>query len=96
MPFFMPSAFLTYSRPRFHRSGITGEKCGFSSKKPELENKAELIQRLEMATRYKGKDRLALSPQCGFASTMEGNLLTEVDQEAKLCLVSAVAKETWT
>ncbi len=66
-----------------------------SSKKPELENKAELIQRLEMAALYKGKDRLALSPQCGFASTMEGNLLTEADQEAKLCLVSAVAKEIW-
>lgn len=66
-----------------------------SSKKPELEDKAELMQRLEMATRYKTKDRLAISPQCGFASTMEGNLLTEADQEAKLCLVSAVAKEVW-
>jgi methionine synthase II (cobalamin-independent) len=40
-------------------------------------------------------ERLALSPQCGFASTQEGNLLTPADQEAKLRLVAAVAREVW-
>ena len=40
-------------------------------------------------------ERLALSPQCGFASTEEGNLLTEADQEAKLRLVAGTAREVW-
>jgi 5-methyltetrahydropteroyltriglutamate--homocysteine methyltransferase len=40
-------------------------------------------------------ENLALSPQCGFASTMEGNLLTEADQWAKLGLVVKVAREIW-
>jgi 5-methyltetrahydropteroyltriglutamate--homocysteine methyltransferase len=40
-------------------------------------------------------ERLAISPQCGFASTMEGNLLTTEDQEAKLRLVSETAREVW-
>ena len=40
-------------------------------------------------------ERLALSPQCGFASTMEGNAVTEADQEAKLRLVAETAAEVW-
>jgi 5-methyltetrahydropteroyltriglutamate--homocysteine methyltransferase len=40
-------------------------------------------------------ERLALSPQCGFASTIEGNLLSVADQEAKLRLVADTAKEVW-
>ena len=40
-------------------------------------------------------ERLALSPQCGFASTIEGNLLSEADQEAKLRLVAETAREVW-
>ena len=40
-------------------------------------------------------EQLALSPQCGFASTMEGNLLSEDDQWAKLRLVAEVAREVW-
>jgi 5-methyltetrahydropteroyltriglutamate--homocysteine methyltransferase len=54
-----------------------------------------LQQRITEAANYVALDRLALSPQCGFASTMEGNLLTEADQEAKLRLSVEVAQEIW-
>jgi 5-methyltetrahydropteroyltriglutamate--homocysteine methyltransferase len=66
-----------------------------SSKKAALESKAELRQRLTEASKFVPLERLALSPQCGFASTMEGNLLTEADQEAKLKLSVDVAHEIW-
>jgi 5-methyltetrahydropteroyltriglutamate--homocysteine methyltransferase len=66
-----------------------------SSKLPELESPAELRHRIEAAARHVPLDHLALSPQCGFASTMEGNLLTEADQWAKLGLVVKVAREVW-
>jgi 5-methyltetrahydropteroyltriglutamate--homocysteine methyltransferase len=66
-----------------------------SSKLPALESPAELRRRIEAASRYVAMDDLALSPQCGFASTLEGNLLTEADQWAKLGLVAKVAREVW-
>jgi 5-methyltetrahydropteroyltriglutamate--homocysteine methyltransferase len=66
-----------------------------TSKKPALEKKDELKQRIEEAAKYVPMDRLALSSQCGFASTEEGNLLTEDEQAAKLKLVSETAKEVW-
>jgi 5-methyltetrahydropteroyltriglutamate--homocysteine methyltransferase len=66
-----------------------------SSKRPALESKAELKQRIEQASRFIALDRLALSPQCGFASTLEGNLVTVGDEEAKLRLVAETAKEVW-
>jgi 5-methyltetrahydropteroyltriglutamate--homocysteine methyltransferase len=66
-----------------------------SSKKPELENKAELKQRIEQASKYRAKGRLAISPQCGFASTIEGNLVTQADEAAKLRLTAEVAMEVW-
>ena len=66
-----------------------------SSKKAVLEAKQELKQRIEQAAAFIPLDRLALSPQCGFASTMEGNLVTVQDQEAKLRLVAETAKEVW-
>jgi len=66
-----------------------------SSKKPELESKEELKNRIDQATAFLPLERLALSPQCGFASTKEGNLLTEADQEAKLHLVAETAREVW-
>ena len=66
-----------------------------SSKKPELENKDELKRRIHEASQFISNDRLALSPQCGFASTLEGNLLTQADQEAKLRLVAETAREVW-
>lgn len=66
-----------------------------STKKPALESKDELKSRIRAAEKYVPLDRLALSPQCGFASTMEGNLLTEAEQEAKLRLVTETAREVW-
>ena len=66
-----------------------------TSKKPKLESKDELKQRIEEASKYVPMDRLALSTQCGFASTEEGNRLTSADQEAKLKLVAETAEEVW-
>ena len=66
-----------------------------STKKAALESKEELKGRIRDAEKVVALDRLALSPQCGFASTMEGNLLTEAEQEAKLRLVAEVASEVW-
>jgi len=66
-----------------------------SSKRPQLESPAELTRRIEEAARYVPLESLALSPQCGFASTMEGNLLSEDDQWAKLRLVVETARQVW-
>jgi 5-methyltetrahydropteroyltriglutamate--homocysteine methyltransferase len=66
-----------------------------SSKKRTLESKDELKQRIGQASEFIPLERLALSPQCGFASTIEGNLVTSADQEAKLHLVAETAKEVW-
>jgi 5-methyltetrahydropteroyltriglutamate--homocysteine methyltransferase len=66
-----------------------------SSKKATLESKSELKQRITAASRFLPLERLALSPQCGFASTQEGNLVTAGDQEAKLRLVAETAQEVW-
>jgi 5-methyltetrahydropteroyltriglutamate--homocysteine methyltransferase len=66
-----------------------------STKKSALEKKDELKSRIRDAEKFVPLDRLALSPQCGFASTWEGNLLTEAEQEAKLRLVAETAREVW-
>jgi 5-methyltetrahydropteroyltriglutamate--homocysteine methyltransferase len=66
-----------------------------STKIPEVESKDELKRRIKEASSYVPLERLAISPQCGFASTLEGNLLTEADQEAKLRLVAETALEVW-
>lgn len=66
-----------------------------TSKKPKLESEDELKRRIEDAARYVPLDRLALSPQCGFASTMEGNRLSMDDERRKLELVGKVAKSVW-
>jgi 5-methyltetrahydropteroyltriglutamate--homocysteine methyltransferase len=66
-----------------------------TTKKPELESKELLKRRIKEATAYIPLERLALSPQCGFASTMEGNLLSLADQEAKLRLVTETTREVW-
>ncbi len=66
-----------------------------TTKKPRLETAAELRQRIEEATRYIPLERLALSPQCGFASTMEGNHISPEDQRRKLELVASVGQEVW-
>ena len=64
-----------------------------SSKLPELESGDQLKRRIDEASRHVPLESLALSPQCGFASTMEGNLLTEDEQWRKLKLVVDTAKD---
>jgi methionine synthase II (cobalamin-independent) len=66
-----------------------------SSKVPQLESADLLVQRIHDAAKYFPLENLALSPQCGFASTMEGNLLTEDEQWAKLRLVAGTARRVW-
>jgi 5-methyltetrahydropteroyltriglutamate--homocysteine methyltransferase len=66
-----------------------------SSKLPQLESKDLLKSRIDEAARYIDLDQLSLSPQCGFASSTEGNRLTEDQQMAKLRLVVEVADEVW-
>lgn len=66
-----------------------------SSKTPQLESLSAVVQRVHEAGKVVDLDRLAVSPQCGFASTVAGNPVTAADQEAKLRLVVEVAKEVW-
>lgn len=66
-----------------------------TTKSPKLEDKKQIIERIREATKYIPLDRLCLSPQCGFASTEEGNKLTEEEQWAKLQLVQEIAAEVW-
>jgi 5-methyltetrahydropteroyltriglutamate--homocysteine methyltransferase len=66
-----------------------------TTKKAALESKDDLKRRIAEAARFVPLERLALSPQCGFASTEEGNLLTPADQQAKLQLVAETAREVW-
>ena len=66
-----------------------------SSKLPQLESKDTLKRRIDEAAKYIDLDQLSLSPQCGFASSTEGNRLTEDEQMTKLRLVVEVANEVW-
>jgi 5-methyltetrahydropteroyltriglutamate--homocysteine methyltransferase len=66
-----------------------------TSKHGRLEERATLLRRIEEATRYVPLENLALSPQCGFASVVEGNIVTPADQWAKLQLVVDTAREVW-
>lgn len=66
-----------------------------TTKKSILEDEQELKQRIQEAAKFVPLERLALSPQCGFASTEEGNLIAPADQAAKLRLVAETAKEVW-
>jgi 5-methyltetrahydropteroyltriglutamate--homocysteine methyltransferase len=66
-----------------------------TTKKPRLEPEEELVGRIREASACVPLERLALSPQCGFASTEEGNLLTLEDQRAKLELVGRTAARVW-
>jgi 5-methyltetrahydropteroyltriglutamate--homocysteine methyltransferase len=66
-----------------------------TSKRPELESRDELKRRISQAAKYVDLDQLALSPQCGFASRVEGNDLTVDDERAKLRLVVETAAEVW-
>ena len=66
-----------------------------STKRPALEDPALLSSRIDEAARYVDKDRLALSPQCGFSTSIIGNELTIEDQAAKLRLVAETARRVW-
>ena len=66
-----------------------------SSKTPELEPMAGLLKRVEAASRFVPMDRLAVSPQCGFGTTVGGAPMTEDDEKRKLALVGEVARRAW-
>ena len=66
-----------------------------TTKSGQLESKDELKRRIEEAAKYIDLDQLCLSPQCGFASTEEGNLLAEEEQWAKLRMIVEVARDIW-
>ena len=85
----------TFEPLRFVPKGKTVVLGLVSSKVPRLEDKSELQRRIEKASRFVPIENLALSPQCGFASTAEGNLLAEEEQWRKLELVVETAKKVW-
>jgi 5-methyltetrahydropteroyltriglutamate--homocysteine methyltransferase len=66
-----------------------------SSKTGTLESKAAITRRIDQAAKFADLDQLCLSPQCGFASTEEGNILAEDEQWAKLRMIVEVADEVW-
>ncbi|HEY3093267.1 MAG TPA: 5-methyltetrahydropteroyltriglutamate--homocysteine S-methyltransferase [Vicinamibacterales bacterium] len=66
-----------------------------TTKTRELESPGDIIRRIDEAARYVPLDRLCLSPQCGFASTVQGNLITEGDQWAKLERILEVTRQVW-
>jgi len=85
----------TFEPLRFVPRGKTVVLGLVSSKAPELESQDQLRRRIEEAGKYVPLENLALSPQCGFASVMEGNLLSEDDQWRKLELVVDTAAKVW-
>ena len=66
-----------------------------TSKSSALEHPADIMRRIDQASRYVPLERLCLSPQCGFASTVQGNQITEADQWAKLERIVAVTQQVW-
>jgi 5-methyltetrahydropteroyltriglutamate--homocysteine methyltransferase len=80
---------------RFVPKGKTVVLGLVTSKRPELESKSELKQRIEEAAKHMPIEALALSPQCGFSSSEHGNDLTEEQEIAKLRLVVETAAEVW-
>jgi len=85
----------TFEPLRFVPKGKTVVLGLVSSKLPRMEDADVLAKRIEEASKYVPMENLALSPQCGFASTAEGNLLTEDQQWSKLKLVVDTARRVW-
>jgi 5-methyltetrahydropteroyltriglutamate--homocysteine methyltransferase len=85
----------TFAPLRFVPTGKIVVLGLISSKRGQLENGDALMRKIQQAATYVPLERLALSPQCGFASTMEGNLLTEEEQWAKMRLVIETAHRVW-
>ncbi len=99
----IPSYFLEYDSPRAgnftplrfvpnHKTVVLGL---VSTKVPELEDKAALRRRLDDATKFVALERLAVSPQCGFASIDTGNPVTQEAQRRKLELICDLARDVW-
>jgi 5-methyltetrahydropteroyltriglutamate--homocysteine methyltransferase len=80
---------------RFVPKGKTVVLGLVTTKRGELESKDELKRRIEEATQYVDLDQLCLSPQCGFSSTVEGNVLSREQQADKLRLIVETAEEVW-
>ena len=80
---------------RFLPKGKTVVLGLITSKTGRIEEKDFIKRRIDEATKYAALDQLCLSPQCGFASTEEGNVLAEDEQWAKLRLVVELADEVW-
>ncbi|MGH2663868.1 MAG: cobalamin-independent methionine synthase II family protein [Actinomycetota bacterium] len=85
----------TFAPLRFVPEGKVVVLGLITTKEPELEDADQLKGRIEEASKHIPLERLGLSPQCGFASTMPGNLVTFDDQRAKLELVAGVARDVW-
>jgi 5-methyltetrahydropteroyltriglutamate--homocysteine methyltransferase len=85
----------TFEPLRFVPRGKTVVLGLISSKLPQMEPQDQVVRRIEEATKYVPLENLAVSPQCGFASTMDGNLLTEDEQWSKLDLVAKTARQVW-
>ena len=66
-----------------------------TTKRPQLENKDDLKRRIDEASRFVPLEQLALSGQCGFSSTVEGNTLSYDEEVAKLRLIVETAEEVW-
>ncbi len=66
-----------------------------ASKTGTLERPGDIRRRIEEAARFAPLDQLCLSPQCGFASTQEGNTLAEDEQWAKLRMITETARDVW-
>src|SRR5262249_38170604 len=95
--------FLEYDSPRAGGFAplryLSGDKVAvlglITTKKGLLESKDQIKRRVDEASKFVPLTRLALSPQCGFASTIAGNALSEDEQRKKLELVVGVAREVW-
>jgi len=85
----------TFDPLRFVPRGKTVVLGLVSSKLAQLEPQDQVVRRIEEASKFVPLENLALSPQCGFASTMDGNLLTEDEQWRKLDLVAKTARQVW-
>jgi 5-methyltetrahydropteroyltriglutamate--homocysteine methyltransferase len=84
-----------FSPLRYVREGKCVVLGLVSTKHPRLEDKDELKRRIDAAARFVPLERLCLSPQCGFSSTVHGNEITLDDQRRKLALVVELASEVW-
>jgi 5-methyltetrahydropteroyltriglutamate--homocysteine methyltransferase len=80
---------------RFLPKGKTVVLGLVTSKTGQLESRDTILRRIEEAAKFAPLDQLALSPQCGFASTEEGNTLAEDEQWAKLRMIVEIANEVW-